>query len=79
MSFSGPMNFIRGFLVFWYDFIIGDDWLVAAGVVVLLAAGGALAHANLQTLAWLLMPSGTVVILTLSLRRALPSTTPSTR
>jgi hypothetical protein len=36
------MAFVRGFLRFWYDFIVGDDWRIAAGVVVVLAAGGAL-------------------------------------
>ena len=28
---------IRGFAGFWYDFIVGDDWQVAAGVVGALA------------------------------------------
>jgi len=30
------MNFVKRFLAFWFDFIVGDDWIVAAGVVVLL-------------------------------------------
>jgi hypothetical protein len=64
------MNFIKRFLAFWYDFIVGDDWVVAAGVVVLLAATGALAHANMSTSAWVLMPVGVVVVLAISLRRA---------
>jgi hypothetical protein len=33
---------LRGFLRFWYDFIVGDDWRIAAGVVLVLAAGAAL-------------------------------------
>jgi len=64
------MNFIRRFLAFWYDFIVGDDWGVAAGVVVLLGAAGVLAHAGLHTTAWVLMPVGVVVVLAISLRRA---------
>ncbi len=32
------MKVIRGFFLFWYDFLIGDAWEVAAGVVVVLAA-----------------------------------------
>jgi len=64
------MNFIRNFLAFWYDFIIGDDWVVAAGVVVLLAAAGVLAHANLHTAAWALVPVGVIGVLAISLRRA---------
>ena len=36
------MAVARGFLRFWYDFIVGDDWRIAAGVVLVLAAGAAL-------------------------------------
>lgn len=64
------MNFIKNFFGFWYDFIVGDDWIVAAGVVVVLVTAGALARANLQTLAWIAMPVGVVLILAISLRRA---------
>ena len=64
------MNFLKRFLAFWYDFVVGDDWAVAAGVVVLLAATGALAQANLNTAAWLLMPVGVVLVLAISLRGA---------
>ena len=28
---------LRGFLRFWYDFIVGDDWRIALGVVLVLA------------------------------------------
>jgi len=27
------MNFLKSFGQFWYDFIIGDDWKIAAAVV----------------------------------------------
>ena len=33
---------IRGFLRFWRDFIIGDDWRIAAGVTAVLAVGAVL-------------------------------------
>jgi hypothetical protein len=33
------MRFVRGFFQFWYDFIIGDDWKIAAAVVAVLVAG----------------------------------------
>ena len=43
-SASRVFRFIGGFLYFWYDFIIGDDWRVAAAMVLGLftvhAAGG---------------------------------------
>jgi hypothetical protein len=38
------MRYVLGFLRFWYDFIVGDCWQVAAGVVVVLGCGAALAH-----------------------------------
>ncbi len=28
------MRFLRSFARFWYDFIVGDDWKIAAGIVV---------------------------------------------
>jgi hypothetical protein len=31
-----------GFLRFWWDFIVGDDWRIAAGVVAFLAVGAPL-------------------------------------
>ena len=32
------MNYVKAFGRFWYDFIIGDDWKIAAAVVLALAA-----------------------------------------
>ena len=40
------MNFIRGFLYFWYDFLIGDAWEVAAGVVLAIICIRLLSEAN---------------------------------
>jgi hypothetical protein len=37
------MALVRGFARFGYDFIVGDDWRIALGVVLVLAAGAALA------------------------------------
>lgn len=34
------MRYLSGFARFWYDFIIGDDWKIAAAVVLVLAVGG---------------------------------------
>jgi len=33
------MRIIVGFFRFWYDFIVGDAWEIAAGVAVVLVAG----------------------------------------
>jgi hypothetical protein len=33
------VNIVAGFFRFWYDFIVGDCWQIAAGVAVILLAG----------------------------------------
>lgn len=38
------MRWIRGFARFWWEFIVGDDWLVAVAVLVGLAATYTIAH-----------------------------------
>jgi hypothetical protein len=59
---------IRAFAAFWYDFVIGDDWLVAAGVVVSLAITYALSRTAVP--AWWLVPLSLVLLLPVSLWRA---------
>ena len=63
------MKYLKSFGAFWYDFVIGDDWHVAA----LVAAGLALtallarvAHVN----AWWLLPLVAFAALAWSLHRA---------
>jgi hypothetical protein len=60
-------NPIMRFLHFWYDFVVGDDWTVALGVVIALALTAALAGAGVA--AWWLLPLAVVLLLGLSLRR----------
>jgi hypothetical protein len=36
------VRWIRGFGRFWYDFVVGDDWRIAAGVCAMLGVGAAL-------------------------------------
>jgi hypothetical protein len=59
---------LAAFARFWYDFVIGDDWAVAAGVAIGLAATYALSRAAVP--AWWLLPLLLVVLLPLSLWRA---------
>ncbi|MBA3264601.1 MAG: hypothetical protein H0T69_19460 [Thermoleophilaceae bacterium] len=33
------MRYGRGFGRFWFDFVVGEDWRIAAGVVVVLGLG----------------------------------------
>jgi hypothetical protein len=56
------------FLRFWYDFVIGDDWRIAVGVVVALALTYTLAHRGVTT--WFILPAVVAAGLTLSIWRA---------
>lgn len=65
------MTWLRGFGRFWWDFVIGDDWLVAALVAVAIGATAAIAHSGIT--AWWLLPLAVLLVLWLSLRRAIRS------
>jgi hypothetical protein len=58
---------IKAFGAFWYDFVIGDDWLVAVGVVLALVLT-ALAS-TVTTAVWWIVPVAIVVLLPISLLR----------
>jgi len=59
---------LRGFARFWYGFVIGDDWTVAAAVAAGLAGTWVLVRAHVD--AWWLLPLVVVAVTTASLRRA---------
>lgn len=59
---------LRAFAAFWWDFIVGDDWRIAAGIIVALAATAALATTSVP--AWWIVPVAVLVMLGLSLRSA---------
>ncbi|HLH73950.1 MAG TPA: hypothetical protein VKX96_11760 [Chloroflexota bacterium] len=40
------MRLIVGFFEFWYDFIVGDAWEIAAGIILVLAIGAILVHTS---------------------------------
>jgi hypothetical protein len=60
---------MRTFLRFWYDFIVGDDWRVAAGVLLVLAVGALLTGLELLPDAAVapLAAAGIVAVATLSI------------
>ena len=62
------VSWIVAFGRFWYHFIIGDDWTVAAAVAVGLILTAILNGAHI--IAWWLIPLIVVVMTGLSLRRA---------
>ncbi len=59
---------LKAFAAFWYDFLIGDDWLIPVVVIAGLAATYGLAHAGLT--AWWLLPVVVAAALSASLWRA---------
>jgi hypothetical protein len=62
------MKYVVAFLRFWYDFVVGDDWRTAAGVVLALAVTALLSNRGVH--AWWVMPVSVIAILLGSLRRA---------
>jgi hypothetical protein len=62
------VNRVRAFGRFWYDFVIGDDWRLAAGALVALALAGFVAHAGRS--AWWIVPLIVAVLLGVSVLRA---------
>jgi len=58
---------LRAFGAFWWDFIVGDDWLVAAAVVVGLVVTDLLAGNGVSS--WDVLPAALVLTLPLSLLR----------
>ena len=62
------MKHVRAFGRFWYDFIVGDDWRVAVGVVAAIGATALLSQGDAS--AWWLMPLAVVALLYASLRQA---------
>lgn len=59
---------LRSFALFWWDFIVGDDWAIAAGVVLALAGTAAIATTSVP--AWWLLPIAVAALLAVSLWRA---------
>ena len=59
---------VRAFLAFLYDFVIGDDWRIAAGVVAGLAVTYAVSQTSVPS--WWVMPALLVILLPATLWRA---------
>jgi hypothetical protein len=58
---------MKRFAKFWWDFVVGDDWRVAAGIVVAFGLTALLATTSIP--AWWVLPLGVATVLWLSLRR----------
>ena len=61
------MRYVAGFGRFWWNFVVGDDWTAAAGIVIAIGATAALAASDVAV--WWVMPLALAAILYASLRR----------
>jgi hypothetical protein len=62
------LSAVRRFALSVWDFVVGDDWLTAVGVVVALGATALIAGAGAA--AWWVLPLAVTALLAASLRRA---------
>jgi membrane protein implicated in regulation of membrane protease activity len=62
------MSWVVGFGRFWYRFIVGDDWTVAAAVAIGLVSTFLLN--KVQFPAWVVIPLVVIVILRVSVQRS---------
>ena len=58
------MRWIEGFLRFVWDFVVGDDWRIAAGVVAALGVTALVADTAVS--AWWILPVGVALVLGIS-------------
>lgn len=62
------LGWIVAFFRFWYHFLVGDDWTIAAIVVVTLVLTFLVSRSGIT--AWWLVPAAAIFALALSLWRA---------
>jgi hypothetical protein len=61
------MKTLVAFGRFWYDFVIGDDWRIAVGVVLAIILTEVLSHNDIT--AWWVLPTAVIGLLGMSLGR----------
>jgi hypothetical protein len=61
------VSYVRAFGLFWWNYIVGDDWRAAAGIAVALALTWLLTDQGVT--AWWLLPLAVALILVQSVRR----------
>ena len=63
------MNRIKAFGRFWYAFIVGDDWQIAAGVALSFVV--TFVVAQFSPLAWIVVPIAVLLLIPYGVKRAL--------
>jgi hypothetical protein len=67
------MKYVRSFVLFWWNFIVGDDWRVALGLAIALAATWALERSGHDV--WWLLPVAVALVLVGSVLREASTST----
>lgn len=62
------MKYVIAFIRFWYDFIVGDDWTIAAAVVIALVLTALVVQLHIA--AWWLLPTVIIAVLWWSVAHA---------
>jgi hypothetical protein len=70
------MRRLRAFLAFWYDFVVGDDWRIAVGIVIALALTYGVSRSTPHS--WWIVPLAVALLLPFSAWRAVRVTRRST-
>lgn len=65
------MSLVVAFCRFWWDFVVGDDWKIAATVAIVLIVGGVVASGVATRSLWLAPVLGAAVALTFAAGLAL--------
>lgn len=63
------MKWLKRFGQFWYEFVVGEDWRIAIGVVVALGVVSVAAHHGYNW--WWLLPVAVVMLLAASVSRVI--------
>ncbi len=61
------MKWLKQFASFWYDFIVGDDWRIAVGVVGAVTIVYLAAHRGFN--GWWILPFAVAILLSVSVVR----------
>ena len=64
------MKYVRGFFLFWYDFLVGDSIALAIGGIAVLALAFALVEIEAETAAEFILPVAVIVTIWASLPRS---------
>lgn len=63
------MSRVSAFGLFWWDFVVGEDWRCAVGIALAIIVSALIAHAGVP--AWWVLPALVGIVLASSIRHAI--------